>query len=191
MENPSLEIFFHQHVDESVERRRIALSDYGRIYLAKMLSDYAHSDKLFRSYQFDKITGEGLVPITFQYLSSFNLPYSLKSRKLKELADDCLFLTGFFYDFLRKGGIGQIKYHYALGSSAYHSLGNLSARKEKTMSALFFELSDKFIDLSIIIGDLHLPSLKGESLKETYLKWEKTRDPRYLSLLIDVQGGLI
>ena len=184
MENDSLEMFFHQHLDESIERRKISLSDYGRIYLAKMLCDYAKSDKLFRSYQFDKIKGEGLVPITLQYLSSFNLPNSLKSLKLKELADDCLFLTGFFYDFIRKEGMEQVSYHYNLGSSAYYSLGNIAARNEGNISALFFELSDRFIDLSQIIGDMHLPSLKGEKLLEVYRKWKETKDPRYLSLLM-------
>jgi len=185
-----LELFFHEHVNESTERRRIDLSDYGKIYLTRMLTDYAASDKLFRAYEFEKIKGEGLVPITLQYLSSFNCPNFQKRIKLKELADDCLFLVGYFYDFIRKDGRGQVKYHYNLGTSAYQSLGNLIAR-ERNMSTLFFELSDKFIDLSLIIGDVHIPSLKGEKLLETYKKWERTKDTRYLSLLTAAQKGLV
>ena len=184
-------MFFHEHVNESVERRKISLSDYGRIYLANMLTDYAASDKLFRAYEFEKIKGEGLVPITLQYLSSFNSSNFQKRVKLKELADDCLFLVGYFYDFIRKDGKEQVKYHYYLGTTAYQSLGNLTAARERNMSALFFELSDKFIDLSLIIGDMHIPSLKGEKLFETYKKWERTKDSRYLSLLTAVQKGLV
>ena len=173
--------YIAQAIPQSVHRLGFSVSDCVQDYVIDMLSSFVNSEQIFRKYQHSVISRNGLEPITFQYLQSATFRGEVREGKLEQLANECLFLTGFFYDFIKKMGASQIRFHCQIGSSAYTELSH-SPRREQEKYA---ELAAKFWELSVVIGDLNVPEHnKNKKLYEMYTEWKQTGDVWYLSLLM-------
>lgn len=156
-----------QIIHQAVERHKLELSMPAKEYLVEMLGRFAENFELYKDVW--------LTPVTFQYQRiNHELNRVQRMQLQRDLGDHCLFLVGYFYDFVRKHGEGQVRYHAEMGSAAYKQIGRIP----------YLELAQKFSDLYLIIGDLHLPSIDEKKLIEIYGRWEKTRDRYYASLLI-------
>ncbi len=170
---------FREIIDQSAQRRFKDISLATKDYLARMLTSFASPEKLFKEYHFGSVSSYGLEPITFQLANCLESEStSVHASRLRNLGDHCLFLTGYLYDFVRKRGKSQVEFHYQVGSTAYLQLGRSSQNN------LFTELGDRFVNLSTLIGDLHLPQLEGKKLFDLYEQWLETKDERYASLLL-------
>ena len=158
--------FLNQSIERAIERHKLELTPPAQQYLVEMLERFGEA---FGAYQ------QGwLAPVTFQYQRITEEANKLqRMQQQQELGDHCLFLVGYFYDFIRKQGEGQIKYHAQIGSAAYRQTGRTP----------FVEVGQKFGDLYLVIGDLHLPQLDEKRTVEIYERWEETRDRYYASLL--------
>jgi hypothetical protein len=163
-----LHTFFEETIEGAVARHQLGVSNLARNYLIGMLDRFALTEELFPLGQPDTIT--------FQYFKVLQETYKLRQQQLnQQLGDHCLFLVGYFYDFIRKQGEGQVQYYSDIGSGAYGELGTYP----------FAELAHKFDDLYVIIGNLHLPELnKDENVVKMYQKWQETQDRYYESLLL-------
>lgn len=162
----TLQVFLEESLTRAIDRHKLELSPSAQHYLKGMLEH-------FGSYFEDHDTL--LTPITFQYLRVTEQLNKLKRTKLqRELGDHCLFLVGYFYDFVYQAGEGMIEYHTSRGSSAYKAIGIHP----------FTELSEKFNELYLVIGDLHLPQLSEKKILDIYGKWLETGDRYYESLLM-------
>ena len=163
-----LEDFFTETIEQALNRHKLDVSDKARNYIITMLERFADTLKLFPEQRIE--------PITFQYQRLVEETNRVWQRELgQELGDHCLFLVGYFYDFVRRGGDGQVEYHSQIGSTAYQQTGKYP----------LVELASNFTDLYLVIGDLHLPELDDpEKLMQVYQKWEKTKDRYYASLLV-------
>lgn len=159
--------FFTDTVEQAITRQQLDLSRTARKYLVDMLERFA--DPVKQPTSNDE-------PITFQYSRILRETYRLRQEQLQQqLGDHCLFLVGYFYDALRKKGEGQIEYHSQIGAAAYQDAGIYP----------FAELAQKFNDLYIVVGNLHLPELdRQEKLADVYQKWLETGDRYYESLLL-------
>ena len=155
-------------VDQAVERHQLDLSALAQHYLVEMLERFADT------LQF--MPQQRLEPVCFQYQRLADQMNKLQRVQLQaELGDHCLFLVGYFYDFVRSSGKAQVKYHSQIGSSAYQQTG----------IPLFTELARNFNDLYLVIADLHLPELdQPQKLMDIYQKWTATKDSYYASLLL-------
>ena len=164
----NLPLFLEQTIDQAIARHRIELTPPAREYLLEMLERFAADFELYQE--------QWLTPVTFQYQRLMEETDRLWQKQLgQELGDRCLFLVGYFYEFVRRSGDGQVEYHSQIGSTAY----------QQTKKGLLVELAENFTNLYLVIGDLHLSELDDpEKLMEVYQKWEKTKDRYYASLLL-------
>ena len=158
--------FLNQSIERAIERHKLELTPPAQQYLVEMLERFAEHFSLHKDLW--------LTPVTFQYQRiNDELNRAQRMQLQRDLGDHCLFLVGYFYDFIRKQGEGQIKYHAQIGSAAYRQTGRTP----------FVEVGQKFGDLYLVIGDLHLPQLDERRTIEIYERWEETRDRYYASLL--------
>src|SRR3989344_123576 len=156
-----------QEVEQAIGRHKLALTPPAQQYLVEMLERFAENFGLHKDVW--------LTPVTFQYQRiNDELNLAQRMQLQRDLGDHCLFLVGYFYDFVRKQGEGQVRYHAQIGSAAYQQTGK----------SPLVEIGQKFSELYLIIGDLHLPSIKGKRLIEVYERWEETKDWYYASLLM-------
>ena len=155
-----------QDVEQAIGRHKLTLTPPAQQYLVEMLERFAENFGLYKD--------AWLTPVTFQYQRlNDELSRAQRMQLQQNLGDHCLFLVGYFYDFIRKQGEGQVRYHAQIGSAAYQRMGRNP----------YLELAQKFDNLYLIIGDLHLPQLDEKRTVEIYQRWEETRDRYYASLL--------
>lgn len=185
METASLKEHFFSVIEEAIGRRNLEVSAHSRAYLVDLLASFARPEQLFRKFRYGFVESEGLEPLGLKYLMALQESSKrVQNLQLKDLGDQCLFLTGYFYDYLRRQGVSYVEYHYTLGSTAYASLGS-RLQQEPVISELFGELAERFKDFCMVIGDMHLPALDDEKkLLDVYQRWRQTLDERYASLLL-------
>ena len=174
----SLDDFLVESVNESVERRSLKTSEEIKSYLVDVLKSNIISDKVFTNYDLSGEKHYGLKPITFQMFDAKSNP-----GKLKQLGDHCLFLVGYFYDFLLDKGKGQVDFHKQVGSSAYGNFGSAIYDDSGIIKNMFVDLANDFESYSEVIGDLHLHSLDEKNILGLYDKFIVTKDKRYSSML--------
>ena len=159
--------FLDRNLENALERHGLEITAPAQKYLVEMLGRFTDT---FGVYQ-----EKWLTPITFQYQHiTEELGRLQRTQQQQELGDHCLFLIGFFYDYVRQHGKGQIRYHAELGSGAYLQTGKFP----------LVEMGEKFNDLYLVIGDLHLPTIDDERIVSLYQKWLDTGDRYYESLLV-------
>jgi|SRR3989344_5143076 len=158
--------FFNKTIELSLARHGLEVSDQAKNYLSGMLAQFSEDMELHKDW---------MQPITFRYQQVMEQTQKLqRQQSSRELGDHCLFLVGYFYEFVARHGQGQVQYHTEIGSNAYQQAGRTP----------YAELANKFTDLYLVIGDLHLPTLNNEKIVELYQKWLQRGDKYYESLLL-------
>ena len=164
-------------VAAAVRRHGLVISQETEGYVEGLLRQYISAD------QFHALL-RGTSSLEDFTLSKLYFPPDTSERErtriLKEVADACLFTTGFFYDEAKKRGSTQ--FYCEVGSGAYRKVS-------ETLGPLFLELADHFKGLVLVIGDLWLPTMNDQRTVELYEKWQTTKSPYYFSLLSSL--GLI
>ena len=140
-----LEQHFSHQISHSLHVNGVRTLPSTNQYLTSMLIKFVDSEKLFVDRE----------PLLIELMKSQKQP-----GKLHDIGDRCLFLTGYFYDSLRRMGKGGIS-------------------KTRESRELYDALSGLFHPLSVAIGDLHLPLIGEKDTIELYSKWVQTHDSRY------------
>ncbi len=186
MQNSELGDFLRSNIEDSSSRHGFALSSDGRAYLTDFLVRYVDATRLFREYQLQGKNVRGLKPITFQHFEALEEKgLAEKTVALQTLAEECLFLVGFCYDYVRRNGLSQVRFHSDMGAAAYGGLAALTGQQ------LFPEVAEQFDSYSVVVGDLHLPELKNDNrrFKKVLDRWMETHDRRYELLIEGVLGS--
>ncbi|MBI2102943.1 hypothetical protein HYT55_03835 [Candidatus Woesearchaeota archaeon] len=180
--------FLADTIRDSVQRHHFPLSEAGQHYLQDMLTRFVDPNSLFQVYDLHGERRYGLKPITFQQFEAWEKALgdgtSGKELGMQQVAERCLFLVGFCYDYVRRNGVGSVRFHRDTGAVAYDGLGVL------TGVDTFPEIAASFDACAVVVGDLHVPELKKDSqkLKKVLDRWVETRDRRY-GLLIEAALG--
>ncbi len=188
MSNQELTAFLRSNIEESIDRHGFPLSSDGCDYLGDFLTRYVDATRLFREYRLEGKNVRGLKPITFQHFEAFEEKgLAEKTVVLQNLAEECLFLVGFCYEYVRKNGLGQVRFHSDMGAAAYGSLAVLTGQP------VFPEVAEQFDTYSVVVGDLHIPELKKDHrrFKRVIDRWMETRDRRYELLVEGVLGSSV
>ncbi|MDP3990357.1 MAG: hypothetical protein Q8Q01_04080 [archaeon] len=164
--------YFFDQLNTAPEVEEHELLDTSCWYVADLLSKYIHSSELLNEGK--------LEPLTFQLFSALNDP---NHKRVRRLADETLFLTGFFYDFVRRRGKGQVDYYHDIGSRAFQAL-SLAYRDNEELSLALYDISEKHPVFSKMIGDLRAAEMNDSDLVNLVRRWEETHDERYRSLMI-------
>lgn len=162
----------------AVQSRKLDISTWAQDYVANMLAIFVRSANLFEHSLTEKGSVEHhLPPIAISYLETQS------PEDLRRLGDRCLFLTGFLYDFIRCDGMPQVRYYGDIGSSAYLDFAR-SLKKHRDAKPLYYELAQKFWDLSEVIQGLRTAeSYSRKELSDTLFKYTQEQDPRHADIL--------
>lgn len=188
MNLPELTDFLASTVKDSVQRHHFPLSEAGQHYLQDMLTRFVDPGQLFQGYDLHGERVYGLKPITLQQFEAWEKVFgdgtSTKEVGMQQLAEQCLFLVGYCYDYVRRNGVGSVRFHRDTGAVAYEGLGIL------TGVDTYPEIAASFDACAVVVGDLHVPELKKDSqkLKKVLDRWVETRDRRY-GLLVEAALG--
>lgn len=160
--------FFTEIIGRAFDRHQAEVSKPARNYLVEMLQQFFYAPLAHDE------------PVTFQYQKNLEETNRLRQQQQqRELGDHCLFLVGYFYDFVRREGLSNVHYYAQIGSAAYREAGRHP----------FTEMSREFETLYLVIGDLHLPELDNEKkVMEIYERWLKTGGDKYYESLLLGKG---
>ena len=123
-------------------------------------------------------------PLALLYARALESGGPERTRRLRQLGDAALFISGFFADSLDAGAIGH-RYYRTLGERAYD---HLSQREAKTHGlGVFAELSGRFGELVDVIAEVSDESRSGSptSVVRLYERWLQTGSRRAATQLAE------
>ncbi len=135
----NLEEFFAQELSQIAVRERIVFSPRLVGYVARLLTGFHDSERLF--------IHESKVPILADLVAEMAEADDFRRRSLlKQLGDLSLMLTGYFPEALEKRSV-SLSYYRHMGESAYSQLASMTDHR-----SVYDELSDRFLTLCQILN---------------------------------------
>ncbi|RMG60999.1 MAG: hypothetical protein D6713_01305 [Deltaproteobacteria bacterium] len=179
----SLREFFSQRLDEALRETSTEVLEETRAYLLDILEEFTWSR---RAFSLERENPEE--PLSVRFLRALEKSAGERVREHRMIGDFCLFLTGFFSDFLQRK-VADMEVYISLGSSAYSSvetaLRSFSPVPEDTFTRMFRELAEKFPSLVEVYMDLSekLMVQSEQDLLKIYEKYLILKSKRYEKIL--------
>lgn len=174
---PTLLAYFHDALHAASRHQQLAASDATLHYLSRLLTDYAHSDRLFD----DTAEGRRLQPLARLYGQALEAPTPRERRLLlQRLGDLALFVGGLFGGRLQRRLV-DLDYCVRMGTGAYGHLGELPERAAapQALRTVFQELAQGFGHFVGVLAEIGARRDGAQSdILELYALWERSRDPR-------------
>ena len=157
----SLTAFFQEAISEAIRNQGVPASELTEFYLVRLLADYARTP----------VDDE---PLALQMAQAQVASTEERARKLRDIGDRSLYVSGFFSDSLNRSLV-DVDYYIRMGGSAYRQLARLPARVTSAFSPVYGELSEgfpRFVDVLAEVSESSaLSSDRGVvQLYERYLK---------------------
>ena len=165
---------FRNLLRQALAEQRVEPSETAEVYLVTLLERFVRPDPDFFSR-----------PLAVDYLESFAQGPPERYRKLKQVGDTALFVSGVFTESLERKAVGA-EYYTSLGGLAYHHLASLSGTPMgRGVIALFTEMSVRFLDFVRVLSQMSLQEIfsSDQDLLRVYRRWLLTRGPRDADLL--------
>ncbi len=167
--------FFRELVRQACEEQKVLPSESAEFYLVQLLERFMRHD-------------EGLLdrPLALEYLQSLDSNPPERYRRLKQVGDTALFVSGVFTESLEKKTVGA-EYYTSLGGMAYQNLASLPGTHLGTgVIALFTEMSTRFLDFVRVLAQMSIDDLfaSDRDTLRIYRRWLVTRGARDAALLI-------
>ena len=165
--------FFKEQVEGAMQRQHLHASDWTTYYIVNLLSSFVSPARL-QQMQMDEPLGVRLA----RALATQGGP---RRDDLRQIADNSLFLAGFFGDSLQRKLV-DLDYYVSLGGYAY---SRLAARDDDAFADVFGELAEKFVPVVDVLSDIsdRSRSTNRDALR-LYERWLRTgsqRDRRMLA----------
>lgn len=172
----SVEAFFYEVVQGSLERQGITAGEHTEHYLVGLLGNFANA----------RITDE---PLSLK-LAHTKVDEGERVKALKEVGDTSLYVTGFFADSLQRELV-QADYYMSLGSAAYRELA--SRLGGSSVREVYDELSSEFPKFVDVLADVRTQvNFSNADVSTLYQEWIRTRsewvEDRLRSLGVLVPG---
>ncbi len=163
--------WFHERLEESLDRQNIQASELTRLYLVELLARFAErppDDTLSR-------------PFVFQLKEAMETEGLERLTKLRALGDAALYALGFFEDQFQRRGISR-SYVVTMGGRAYADAWSLAAfnPRESARRDVYGELSDGFGEYVEALDDVRESTVlrTPQDIVRLYEKWKRTKSPR-------------
>ena len=180
----SLQNYFHDCLHSALRKHHVQAKDYTIIYIANLLSTFSRSENFLDS----SVGRSPHKPLALYYSDALNSDTNHeRDLALRRLGDIALFICGLFSDSLKTKAV-DVDYYVAMGGTAY---SHLSESKTVTASyasltEVFFELSNKFVDFVDVLSDLNEHKRQSnKNLLRTYEIWLRTGSKRAKKLLLE------
>ena len=171
--------FFREHLTTAMEHQRVSTSAFTEHYLVNLLSACLRGDNLPQPEP-----GFDDVPLALLYLRALNASPVERARRLREMGDLALFVSGFFADSLLDRR-ADLRYYQALGGNAYARLSAEHERALRIGPAVFSELAGRFREFSDVLSEVSEATrmARPASVVRLYERWLQTGSRRAALLL--------
>lgn len=170
--------FFRVQVARAMEHQKLEMSAFVQQYVVDLLGRRVRSEP-----PLPLGPGQDEMPLALLYLHALQAASHERARRLREMGDTALFLSGFFGDALVER-VGDLRYYRRLGGDAYARLG-----RERTWigADVFSELARRFHEIADVLSEVSEASrlTDSRSVLKLYARWTQTGSPRSARLLAE------
>ena len=148
----SVQEYFQDSISDALANQHVEAAEDTIYYVVNLLATFMRSEELFER------TPDGVIlkPLADFYAEAVEGPTTAdQHRALRRLGDVALFVSGVFSQSLNRKLV-DVDYYVAMGGSAYgHLSGALrGSAGAKTLTEVFEELSEKFVDFVDVLGEV-------------------------------------
>jgi hypothetical protein len=155
----SVDEFFHDVVQEALDAIHLATNEPTEWYLVGLLGEFTRG----------RITDE---PLGLQLADAPAEP-GQRVKRLKEVGDTSLYVSGFFAESLGRKLV-DIEYYASIGSAAY---AELASRLGGSLTEVYGELAARFPDFVEVLAEVRRRvDFAGTDIVRLYQQWLRTRD---------------
>jgi hypothetical protein len=159
--------FFKEQVEGAMERQRLRASDWTVYYLVNLLASFVSPARL------EQMNAQE--PLGLRLARAMAAEGGPKRDDLRFIADNSLFLAGFFGDSLQRRMV-DLDYYVSLGGYAYSRL----ASHDDAFADVFGELAEKFVPVVDVLSDIsdRSRSSNNRDVLRLYERWLRTGSER-------------
>jgi hypothetical protein len=183
----SVQDFFRDLLSTAIQNQNAGVQPMTAEYVVNVLSAFLVSEQLYVREEDGSFQKR---PLAFLLKDALEAEGPIRVRRLRQLGDTSLFISGFFPDSLSRSLV-DVDYYIAMGGRAYGAVGDVAGRHGVEHRSLWDELAEKFrlfVDLLNEVSERTLMSTNAGLLR-LYERWMKTGSVR-LAGLLNQQGGL-
>ena len=164
--NESPTEYFREAVEAALHRQHLDAREVTSFYVVNLLAGFVHRDRA---------GGEGEA-LGIRFVKALNAAGHQQRTELRFVADQSLFISGFFGDSLTRSLV-DIDYYIHLGEYAY---GSLARRSDPAFGEVFDELAAKFTGFVDVLGEVseRAGMSSNADLLRLYERWLRTRSRR-------------
>lgn len=169
----SLQDFFHQSVQDVVEKHHIDGIDDTIWYLTQLLCTYARTNRFY-----DNRSDGARTPLADYYRQSLEAPTEQERRlHLQRLGDVAIFISSLFAGSLKRKPV-NVSYYISMGESAYGTLADSPSQssRDRALCDIFADLAARFPDYVAALSDIPAKS-NEQTLLQRISEWEQTQHP--------------
>jgi hypothetical protein len=164
--------FFRLQVDAAMRRQRLHASQWTVYYIVNLLASFVTRTGA------DGADDE--TPLGVRLARALAVDDGQSREDLRRIADQSLFVAGFFGDSLQRRLV-DVDYYISLGGFAY---GRLAARDVDAFADVFGELAEKFVPVVDVLSEISDRSRSSNrDLLRVYERWLRTGSRRDRNLL--------
>jgi hypothetical protein len=168
--------YFREQVAQAMERQKVETSAFTQHYLVDLLTRCLRTDARPAPE-----SGFEEMPLALLYLRALEAAAHERARRLREMGDTALFVSGFFADSVLEK-VGDLRYYRTLGGDAYARLG----RERSWLGAdVFSELAVRFHIFADVLAEVAESArlTSSRSVLDLYQRWVQTGSRRAARLL--------
>jgi hypothetical protein len=163
----AIEAFFHAEVDKAFRNEGLPSGTLVEHYIVQLLVAYAA-----RPIE--------TTPLALQMAAAVDAPLRERRRKLRDIGDTSLFVSGFWGDSLADAAV-DVDYYVEMGGSAYSELARGgSGWTGDPFGEVFAELARGFVRfvgaLAVVSQRVALPAT-NQDIVRLYRRWQQTHSP--------------
>lgn len=158
--------FFHERVEQVVQKQGAPVSEPTVYYLSQLLVDQS------------RVMGEDATLVELRQRALVARPHEAVSL-WKHLGDYALLISGFFRESLRRRQVSP-DYYAQMGAGAYQTLRRLLWQPEGGFVEIFSELSQRFHACVDVLGEVReeVRERSDDDVVRLYEEWLQTGSPR-------------
>jgi hypothetical protein len=179
--------YFQGAVSGAVASLKADVSEHAQVYLVQLLNHYINMDNFYptdaEGNRADTLTQQLAVALEQETAEQ-------KAKRLRQLGDFSLYVSGFFTDSLSRKLV-DVDYYMGMGGAAYENVARLEERRPR--AKVFMELAQKFPRLVDILAQISEETGFNpgdhKDLLRTYDLWVKTGSDRLAKQL--AKAGIV
>ncbi len=160
--------FFREVLLEAIRHQEVQASESAEYYLVNLLAAFAHTS----------VDSEPLGVKLAEGAAEMNR--EARVRRLKDVGDTSLYVSGFFADSLNNKLV-DVRYYIQIGESAYRELArDFRGRKRDLFGDVYDELGEKFESFVDVLAEVSERSAitSNTGVVQLYERWRRTKSER-------------